>query len=229
MLRLTRIGILIYVGTLLVGIVPFAALAFSSGTLWFTRTCDVPLLAVPSVWLGDSVFLPLFNAGVYHFLRSLKSFPGGMPSRTWLVSVCAATALLSIAVNGYVHYQWTRDEYLGYIDPTPGRLALVGLWHCVFSIAESILLGVFICLWLRALKMKPRAGVPGFEVWKLFIWYSLLSTLDFAMSHAFILGRHPDVPYTALTNWQGLLVIGFALGVNAIARMVLPNRLGAEL
>src|ERR1035441_5169091 len=118
MLRLTRIGILIYVGTLLVGIVPFAALAFSSGTLWFTRTCDVPLLAVPSVWLGDSVFLPLFNAGVYHFLRSLKSFPGGMPSRTWLVSVCAATALLSIAVNGYVHCQWTRDEYLGYIDPT---------------------------------------------------------------------------------------------------------------
>jgi hypothetical protein len=228
MLRLTRIGVLIYVGTLLVGIVPFAALAFSSGTLWFTRTCDVPLLAVPSVWLGDSVFLPLFNAGVYDFVRRLKSLPGGMPSRIWLVSACTGTALLSIAVNGYLHYQWTRDEYLGYIDPTPGRLALVGWWHLGFSVVESMLLGVFICLWLRALKTKARAGFHGFDVWKLFVWYSLLSTLDFAMSHALILRRHPDVPYMALTNWEGLLVIGFALGIYAIARMVLPNRLGAE-
>ena len=218
-------GGFVAVGTLLAGIVPFLVLAARSNTLWFTARCDVPLFAVPSVWLGDLLFLPVLNYRIYRFLNSLRSTSECLPSRSLTAAVTSAIFITSLSINGYLHYSWTQDAYLGFIDPTPGRLAPVGWWHCAFSVAESTILVVFLVLWLRSFTcIGAKIAESGFSIWKVFVWYSWLSILDFGVNHVIILPRHPEVEYSWAKGWQALLVIPFSLSTLQYARALQQRR-----
>jgi hypothetical protein len=215
--------------TLLLGIVPLGIFSALSGTVWFTARCDVPLLAVPSVWLGDSLFLPLVNVGVYRFLQYLRSRPNGMPSGSSQVYAVTGALVLSIAGLGYLHYTWTQDAYLGFIDSVPGHLAPAGWWHLGFSVAESTIVIVFLYLWCRSRRvLQFEWAARGLAVWRPFIVYSALSLLDFAISHVFILPRHPQVPYSLFTNWQGLMILPFSITVYLVAKIGAPREVAAR-
>ena len=92
-----------------VGIIPLAFLAARSNTLWFPSSVDVPLVAVPSVWLGDSLLLPFFNYYAVLFLLRRFSWKGRASSkpkfRTMVLMAVAVAAAAS--VSGYSHYMWT--------------------------------------------------------------------------------------------------------------------------
>jgi len=55
--------------TIAVGILPLSLIAYWTRTIWFSSAVDSPLAAVPSVWLGDTVILPILNYRIGRFLR----------------------------------------------------------------------------------------------------------------------------------------------------------------
>lgn len=224
------IELVVILGTLILGIVPLVIFAVLSRTIWFSVRCDVPLLAVPSVWLGDSLFLPLVNLGAYRFLQYLRSRPDGVPSALSLASTAASAFVLSTIGLGYLHYTWTQDVYLGFIDPAPGRLAIAGWWHLGFSVAETTIIILFLYLWYRSRRvLRSEWGTRGLAVWHPFVLYSMLSVLDFAISHLLILPRHADVPHSFITNWQGLLILPFSICVYALSKIAAPHETTSKL
>ena len=80
---------------------------------------------------------------------------------------------------------------------------------------------MFILVWIDVPReLRHDQGSSGFArlAWKGFLCYALLSIADFFMFHWYVLPLRPMKDYTALTSWQGLLVIGFWLAVDTYLR-----------
>jgi hypothetical protein len=193
--------------TLFVGSIPFFLLTWYQGTLVLNGTVNGPLLAVPSVWVGDTFFLPIFNVYALRLLRihSQKSAYGAGLARWWLLP-----GIVSAVLACSSHYMWTQDQFTGFIDPTFGKLSLVGWWHLAFTISEMTLVFAFVKAWLsRNILTDEYASYVGRVAWRILLPYSLLSVVDFMILHEYLLPRRGVPDYTASTAWQGILIIPF--------------------
>src|SRR5260370_17212830 len=67
--RLFKYGpIIVWAATFLLGSLPFVTLSLATNSFWPDSAVDFPLSLIPSVLIGDSVFLPLFNAVVFRIV-----------------------------------------------------------------------------------------------------------------------------------------------------------------
>jgi hypothetical protein len=207
--------------TIVIGILPFSLLAYFSNTLWFSSAVDSPLAAVPSVWLGDTVFLPIANYRISNFLHEFWREAGSRARAVFMRSLLFAL-LASTVVAGYVHYAWTRDQYLGFIDTKVGSLSLAGWWHLGFTAIEMGFIFTFLLLWRRSATLGQTDAYRRAEsAWNIFFWYALLSVADFATLHLHSLPRRPIHDYTWYTAWQGMLVIPLWLVARGYMRRIL--------
>jgi len=191
--------------------------------LWFDSPIDSPLMTVPSVWLGDTLLLPLLN---YRIVEFFKSFMARKCSRKYhqLVATAAFAFILSLTTAGFIHYMWTQDQYLGFIDSTYGALSFAGWWHLAFTVLQMALVITFILHWRRAAFWGSGATEYqlGSAAWQVFYGYSFLSVADFFSFHVLRLPLRPVHDYSWHTAWQGSLVIPFGFLVrthlSAVAR-----------
>lgn len=184
-------GMIAAIITLAVGFVPFAVLSLLSGTFWPHSKVAVPLFLVPSVLIGDSILLPLFNRRavplLINFLRC--TLPSSRIS-PWLFALGALLA--STCINAWLHFRWKADDYTGFIDPSPGQLSVAGKWHLVFSILQMTLVLWFLFLAFVAWKESGRTvHAEVARAWSIFMAYSALSIADFAVMHLVIAPGRP--------------------------------------
>ncbi len=118
--------------TIAVGILPLSVFAYWTKTLWLDSRIDLPLSAVPSVWLGDTILVPILNVRIVSFLRAFFDEYGTGARRVFARGFLIAL-LVSSLIAGYTHYMWTQDQYLGFIDTQLGSLSIAGWWHLGFT------------------------------------------------------------------------------------------------
>jgi hypothetical protein len=192
-MRLTesdKIGWLAAAATIILGFGPFLCLSLMTGTFWPRSHVSVPLSLSPSILVGDSLLIPLFNRYAVPIVwRSLTEgrFSSPVSARLWLLGF--SSFAVSLAVNVILHILWTKDAYTGFIDPLPGHLSLGGKWHCAFASLEMafVLFFVEICLMFRLDKTRIcRDDVV--QSWRIFICYASMSIAD-ALVMILVVGR----------------------------------------
>ncbi len=210
MLAFRDAGLIAFVLTLAIGFLPFAVLSIWSGTFWLHSRVAVPLFMVPSVLLGDSLLLPIFNRRAVPLLISMLRGPMSAGTRVWLASAAVVAFLVSIAVSVWLHGLWASDKYTGFVDPVPGQLSAAGKWHLVFSILQMTLV-----LWfLLAAFTLPAPQSEIARAWIVFVVYTILTIGDFAIMHVVIA---PQRPYS-ITDLVALLPFPSAVLVYALLR-----------
>jgi len=181
--------------------------------LWTSGSDKIAQSAL-SVWFGDLVMLPIFNWLVVRFVARYKRDHTETATTAALSAAFLPAAVVAVVVNSYTHFIWTQDQYFGFIDPTPGKLSFAGWWHYGFSIVETVIVLMFIQIWLRADSSHKASGRRGYQAWYVFLAYCLLSVADFTVLHWIILPRRTEHDYSGWTGWPGLLVIVFWAAVS---------------
>jgi hypothetical protein len=178
-----------------------------------------PLVSVPSIYVGDLIFLPIFNFKAARWFREYIACHKGRA-----FSICLSVALpVSIALNAYLHYQWIHDAYSGYMDTQYGQLTLAGWCHFAFSTCEMAFVILFLLLWVIMLfERHVSCVIDGQSVWLVFVIFSSMSIADLVFKYRYVLSaRHISSAYALadmlpLTSFLlGLAVLGV---VAAIAR-----------
>jgi hypothetical protein len=195
--------------TLVSGFIPFLVLSLLTGSFWSRSGVAVPLTLSPSILIGDSVLLPLFNGFAFPFVWDLVR--RSILVRNRVIVSALVGLVLSAALNVYLHVLWSRDAYTGFIDPTRGTLSFGGWWHCAFGSLELVLVLVFLTTCFSS-----RERIVGRQIlrpWWALLAYSAMSILD-AVIMAAVVGR--PVTQLGLADYFAaspflLTIIGFAL------------------
>ena len=207
--------------TVALGFVPFLLLSLSTGTFWPRSHVSVPLSLSPSLLIGDSLMIPLFNRYAVPIVwQALKRTPLPAPISIWLWTLAFLCFAFSLAINTAMHIGWTKDAYTGFIDPTLGRLSFGGEWHCAFATVEMafVLFFVSVCLiFRRSVNRINRNHV--LQSWRIFICYSTMSIAD-ALVMIFVVGR-PTSEMSA-PDFMALTPLILAIGVYFLFSRVIP-------
>src|ERR1700676_653284 len=92
------------------GIFTFSVFAILTNSFWFHSSVDIPLLKLPTLYIGDAILLPLFNYYLFQFYYETK---GGINYKKYRNSFVVFTILafvISFAINYFQHIAWTKDE-----------------------------------------------------------------------------------------------------------------------
>jgi len=209
--------------TLGIGIIPLIVITSASGTFWLHSRVAGPLIAVPSVLIGDSLLLPILNWRIARFLTAclaIETLRKAVFRRFWIALLCSSL------VSVYASYKWTHDQFFGFIDPTFGQLSFAGWWHLGFTIIEMTLVFVFVLMWQYTTRHRfnEKTLQLATMAWNIFLLYALLSIADFIVLHLYLLPRRGVPDYTPVTAWEGLLVIPFWLVVRLFLGRSRPLR-----
>jgi len=172
-----------------VGFFPFLILSIRTDTFWPHSAVSVPLTFSPSILIGDSIAIPIFNAyAIPLIIKALRSpVEIAFAKRHWTMAVLSAT--LSWLTNIEMHIGWTKDKYTGFIDPTLGKLSLGGWWHCAFASCEM----AFVLFLVSTCLMSAHDSLKGeretvLRAWRVFLLYSTLPVVD-TLVIVFVVGR----------------------------------------
>ncbi len=159
----------------------FLFFLFSLGlnACWLDSPYHFPFLLHPTILIGDSLLLPLFNYRFYKFLRTYFA-KNPLSLKTFLSPIWGSLAiLLSLAINTFTHYTWIHDSYTGFMDTVIGKLSLAGWWHYCFSTIQTAIILMFLGFWFMTLKRKIYGAFQyAFRTWNLCVVFFVLRLLD---------------------------------------------------
>lgn len=213
-----RLGTLAALATLATGFVPLMILSVVTNSFWPKSRVLVPVFFVPSVLLGDSVLLPLFNARAAIIVRQVLRDPFVSRRKLHLTIAAIGVGTFSAAVNVYVHRLWVRDQHTGFIALEPGQLSLAGQWHLTFSSLE--LAFILWVLWVCIVARKDLDRDEVLRLWRIFLIYSALSIGDFAVWNLLI----SQSMHFSLTDMIALLPFPLAATTLFIFSKVMPDQ-----
>lgn len=205
------LGYLIPFITISFGFLPFTFLSIVSGSFWLNSPHEFPLLVFPTVLIGDSIILPIFNYRVYRLFTIHIDYEHLKSNKIILIAGAIVGSFLSFSINIFTHNLWKNDQYTGFMDTTVGKLSVAGWWHCFFSIAEMLIVIMFLCAWGLCLKEQlTEVYEYAYRTWSVFFWFSSFSLFDFLVRHLFIF--HTKSLAEALrTDWLSLITFCVSL------------------
>jgi hypothetical protein len=214
--------------TILLGGFPFLLFSLNTNSFWPHSSVNFPLTRVPSVLIGDTVLLPIFNAMAVDVLFNSRYRRVLDCVRKWVKAVVVVTVLaFSSIISGYLHYRWVHDQYTGFVNPQRGSISAGGLWHYFFSTGQMSIIILFLGVSaLIAWQRIEGARSAVLRVWIVFLAYAALSLGDFAMKQRFVV-HNPNLLYGLKSDWLLLtpLPLGiFALGILAWMFRSHPSR-----
>lgn len=154
----------------------------------FHPTVKFPLMVLPSVFFGDSILLPIFNARLVHFMRVYVRYYNFGRLTTY---VSYTVVILSLLGNLYLHQWWITGQSTVFTRAESGDLSTAGRWHFVFSTAETSLVLLFLWTWLKTFSDYNSMLIRlGMTTWAVFVYFSLLSFGDWLMRDFYIFRMH---------------------------------------
>ncbi|QQR93769.1 hypothetical protein IPJ91_01260 [bacterium] len=199
--------------TLMFGIVSFFVLSLKDGSFLTNSKVDYPLLAVPTIYIGDLILLPLINYStaklVFEYKEFIKKFFKQWRFKAVLfLSLCIATFF-----NIKTHKVWEGDNFNGFIDMNQ-KLTTAGQIHLVFSIINMFVILFIILISIYAYLNKYKVIFnKTIDIWKYLIAFSSLSILDFLYRYYFMNFNNEAFGLFLKSNSISFLLLYFSLAV----------------
>lgn len=198
------------IGTIAVGFIPMLICSIKLNAFWFDSPYNFPFMSLPSVYIGDLIFLPMFNYRFYNIMRDKKiEFKNKLTSSVVLVSCI----ILSLGINIITHKIWVSDEYTGFMDTTLGKLSSAGWWHFGFSILQTTILLLFIVIWfiIYKNKLKPEF-IYARNTWIIFVAFTFISIADYIIKQIILFNGY-NLFWNYFKEWSSLITIILSLSV----------------
>lgn len=165
--------------TLAIGFIPVFISSWLEGTLFPSNRIPMALLTIPSVFLGDSILLPIFN---YYFILLLSEtyktvFRDNGKAFAFSLTV---SLIISLLLNIYTHTAWVNDARVGYIETGSGSLSVAGWFHFVFSTLQMAVVIIYLVVAYRAIKFRLWNSFQTILTgWRIFTAFTFLAFADF--------------------------------------------------
>ena len=163
--------------TILLGFIPNMVLSILSNTFWLNSSVDFPFLAIPTIFIGDLFFLPIFNLFAYKAIRASWQY---INSYVNLYKLAISLITGSIVISSNIHFLWINDAYSGFMDIERGKLSAAGWWHLIFTILQITIVAVTVYLWIISLIKKAPVHVHRAyqKSWLVFFFFTLMNFPD---------------------------------------------------
>lgn len=193
--------------TLLVGFIPFLFLSIYYSIFFSKAIVTIPLIYNSSVMIGDAVLLPIINYTLFSIIFKIDDIIK-YNKRTIYIYI-AISILISIALNLSIHLAWSNDAITDFIAFTQSNFSIIGIWHLVFSILQTIILFIFILVWYLCIKAQKRNLFSKLnKLWVLVFLFTSLSIVDMVIKYIFI--------FQGKTFYEVLLIDRFAFVTPAL-------------
>lgn len=182
--------------TFLFGFFLFFISSLITNSFYLDSPYNYPLLVFPTILIGDSLLLPLFN---FRFFRIVKNGDFNGISKMRIFIFTGLSILLSLIINVFIHLSWIKDSYTGFMDLEIGRLSFAGYAHLIFSILQTTIVFCFIFYSLFIIKNDIAKFKSIIKTWLIFVFFSFFSVLDF-----FVQTLHLNISITDFTLFDYL-------------------------
>jgi uncharacterized membrane protein len=202
--------ILIPLTNLCLGFVPMLIMSILMKGFWINSQYNFPLVLIPAVLIGDSLFLPILNYRIYIALKQIAALL--KPRMTFVIVLFCL--LLSTAINSYTHYLWSHDNFTGFMDPTYGTHSAAGWWHYGFSILQMAIIFVYATLWVLTVKQQDEQMFQAFEkAIYIFMAFTLINMSGTFINKDLVFSKRltPDFAITSVINASMPLIIAILL------------------
>ena len=196
----------IYGTTITFGFLPMLLSALNDGTVFYGNV-KLPLILYTSIYIGDFIILPFFNA---YFYKLYKNTSGQMKKTSkwiiWIISI-----IISLLVNYYTHFKmWTSDSLDSFMDVN-GTLTTSGYVHFLYS---TIQMGI-ILFFLYFISSYYRKEYKNYLLFKLtrrlILLFTLLQIPDFIIRNFSSLSRGESFWGVVSGDFTSLLTIVVAI------------------
>jgi len=168
--------------TFVFGFFSFAMISLSEGSFWLGGMFDIPMLLVPTILIGDSIFLPIINAKITRFIIDDLGVQK-MHSR-FLIFYSIIALLGSLLMSGLSHWAWATDQYTDHISSIYRKLSIGGWWHLIFSIIQTFILFFFPYIWKKAIDSKDKnLEANCTKIWWWTFGFSLLMVVNYTVQY----------------------------------------------
>ncbi len=220
-------ALIVGIVTIFAGIVPFLVLSAQAGTLWLSSPNPFPLFAIPTVWVGDGLLLPVFNAIVYYVLVDAWAKRGACLYRSDIITA-AGTGCVALVVNIVINRIWLSDPYTSFMELQLGDLSTAGWWHAVFSTMELWVILTFVVSWLFwQSNDASRLRYLARRAWSALVVFTLLPGWDLAIRAGRV--YHKSLWQSLRTDWTPSLGFAFVLATLALGRALRLRHRAATL
>jgi hypothetical protein len=180
-------------GTFLCGAGATLILSVFEGTFWLNSHYDVPLAIIPTMTVGDGVFLPWFNYRAFMAIAAARD--NGFRFSRGFTTCLFAMAIVSATLNGTANYAWCHDQFFGATDKVDGHLTMLGWWHFGFSIVQMEIIFLVLGVWISTLRMNSESVHRLFmRSWHILLAFSVFPLFDSALKTALV--------YKCLSAWE---------------------------
>lgn len=219
MKKATFIEITIPCLTLLLGFLPNMLLSMYLNAFWLNSPVDFPFLAVPTIFFGDLVFLPIFNWLAYKSIVLSWEF---IREKINLYVTLPASIVASSILSIYIHYAWLQDSYTGFMDVEQNKLSIAGWWHLSFTIIEMTVVILTVIFWFFALKYSKQERIHKayLKAWVVFIAFTSINLPDMIFRFLFIETTRKNLTESILTQIPSFSTTIFALLILVIANVI---------
>jgi len=162
--------------TFLFGFFLFFVSSLISNSFFLDSQYDYPLLIFPTILLGDSILLPIFNYKFFNMIRNIDIKPN---SKFKILFAIIVSFIASSFINIFIHSTWIHDNYTGFMDLESEELSFAGYSHLIFSILQTMIVFCFIFFSLFIFNYKTNNYKSTINTWLIFLVFSLLSIVDF--------------------------------------------------
>ncbi|MDB5229671.1 MAG: hypothetical protein JWN76_476 [Chitinophagaceae bacterium] len=197
--------------TFIAGIYTFSIIGLHTHSFWFHSDFDVPILKSPSLYLGDSIFIPLFNYLLVLLYNKTKNQINYKKHIRFFKIYLAVALAFSLSIVYIQHNAWTKDQYTGFIDLELNKLTLGGWYHLIFATLEMVIMLLFFAMLTTLIINKNKPGFLFAEklVWVFFL-YSACAIPDLLVKLIYVAQEH-DLVKGFIKNVTDLKV--FAAGI----------------
>lgn len=210
-----KLFLLTAIGTICIGFLPVFILSCIQGDILPNGRIELPYLAYTSVYIGDLLFLPVFNGTFFILLKkALTSQSKPKVSRKRILIVSTVSFLFSVAASVTIHYIWASDSIAGFMDTAEHTLTSAGISHLIYTAIQLAIILLYFVLRPRLSSNQELKVFSKIESLIIFV-FTLLSLVDFLIRNMIILDR--PIPQAFIEgDWQNLIIIlGVGLGIIA--------------
>ena len=209
-------GFLLIFSSLALNYIPMMIISMQSNAFWLDSYVDFPFLAIPTIFFGDLLILPVFNYMFYKAIR--QSWLQLKNASHFLILATIFSIVMGFSLSTFIHYGWIKDIYTGFLDTEMGKLSLAGWWHYFFTIIEIALISFFTFSWFFMI-MADNKNITYKcfrKGWVIFTLFTFLNFPDYIFRQLFIYDRQNDFGglITQLPSFStiifSLLVLGIA-------------------